>query len=184
MRIFSLDTSFSTVNFSIVEDGKLIFLHYESYKEKLLQLLPNVLEKHGIKAEDFDAYAVSIGVGYATPLRIGVTFMKTLAYLYKKPLIPYENLSLMLNFSKMANCAMLKVSNKIFYRELSEGMLSPIKLLKEPNKSCMCLKDQLECEKALAFLPFSAYGGLWAYSMLSEGYQGEDLFKVEPIEIK
>ncbi len=186
MKVFSLDTSFSTVNFSVIEDGKLVFLYYKEHTEKLLQILPDVFKSYGVNLEDFDAYAVSIGIGYATPLRIGVTFMKTIAYLQQKPLIPFENLSTMLLFSgrKDTNCAMLKVSNKVFYRELNENGFSDIKLLKEPVKNCVCLKNQLECDKALDFFPFSVYGGLWAYKKLLQGDKGEELFKIEPIEVK
>ncbi len=186
MRIFSLDTSFSTVNFSIVEDGKLVFLYYKEHSEKLLQILPEVFKTYGVNLKEFDAYAVSIGVGYATPLRIGVTFMKTIAYLQQKPLIAFENLSMMLLFSgyRDTNCAMLKVSNKIFCRELNDNGFSDIKLLEEPLKNCLCLKNQLNCERGFEFFPFSAYGGLWAYKKLTEGYKGEDLFKIEPIELK
>ncbi len=184
MRILSLDTSFSTFNFSVIEDGRVSFLHYEKSQKKLLESMPSILRHYGLHPKDFDAYAVSMGVGYATSLRAGITFVKTWAYLSSKPVVAYENLHMMLLYGscRRPECAVLKVSSKLFYRRLDEEGLSDVRLLKELPDNCLCLKEQMECSRALEFFPFSVYGGLWAYERLSEGYSGDDPFTLEPLQ--
>ncbi|MDQ7081721.1 MAG: tRNA (adenosine(37)-N6)-threonylcarbamoyltransferase complex dimerization subunit type 1 TsaB [Aquificota bacterium] len=93
MKILSLDTSFSFFNLSVVEGKKVRLIHYLDTDKKTLQNLPKVLEDLSLRPEEFDAFAVSVGVGYLTSLRIGVTFMKTLAYLLGRPIVTYENLT-------------------------------------------------------------------------------------------
>ncbi len=186
MRILSLDTSFSTFNFSAIEDGKVSFLHYEKSQRKLLEYMPSILKRYGLHPKDFDAYAVSVGVGYATSLRAGITFIKTWAYMNSKPVIAYATLHMMLLYRgcELFKCALLRVSSKVFYRRLGEEGLSEVKLLREPPvpSNCLCLKEQMECKGALELFPFSAYGGLWAHKRLTEGYTGDDPFTLEPLQ--
>ncbi|HIC97483.1 MAG TPA: tRNA threonylcarbamoyladenosine biosynthesis protein TsaB, partial [Aquificaceae bacterium] len=124
MKLFSLDTSFFPFNFSVVEDGKLKELYYLSSEKKTLENLPEILSKHGVELSCFDAFAVSVGVGYLTSLRIGVTFMKTVAYILRKPIVPYENLYLLGRFTPVESpkIPFLRVSTNLFYRVFEESV--------------------------------------------------------------
>ncbi|WP_448587221.1 tRNA threonylcarbamoyladenosine biosynthesis protein TsaB [Thermocrinis sp.] len=186
MRLLSLDTSFSFLNISFIEEGKVSLLYYEESSKKSLELLPSVLKKLGVEPEEFDAFAISVGMGYSTSLRIGITFLKTLAYLSRKPIYTYENLELMLRYTPLhpPKIALLKVSKNVFYRVFDGRSLSPVKVWKgEPLEgNTLALKSQ-SIEFAfhqLEFFPFSAYGGLLAYERLASGDKGEDPFKIEP----
>ncbi len=190
MRIFSLDTSFSFLNFSVVEDGKVIFTCYMDHQKKALENLPKVFADYRIRPEDYDAYAVSVGVGYLTSVRIGVTFMKSWAYLFGKPLVGYENLEMMLLYTpaQTPKVSCLRVSNTVFCRVMEENRLSQIKVFKDiiPSGSIISLREHniegshvvLEC------VPFSAFGGLYAYKRLISGYAGDDVFLLEPFYLK
>ncbi len=193
MRIFSLDCSFSFFNFSVVEEGKLVLLHYEDTSKKTLQNLPALFVKEGIKLEGFDAFAVSVGVGYLTSLRIGVTFMKTVAYLLGKPIVPYENLLLLGRFMRILPCRIpyLRVSSNLFYRVFDGEEATEVRLHKgEKLKGVGITLRGMESEGitsetlTLPFFPFSAYGALYAYEFLREKPEGVDPFSVEPLYIK
>jgi len=183
MRLLSLDTSFSFMNLSVIEEGRISLLYYEDSGKKSLELLPLVLSKLSLRPEDFDGFAVSVGVGYLTSLRIGITFVKTIAYLTKKPIYTYENLELMLRHSP-AKTALLKVSKNIFYRTYDEKGISPIRLWKGEKligPSVALRVHSIEfADYLLDFFPFSAYGGLHAYKRLLAGDKGEDPFSLEP----
>jgi tRNA A37 threonylcarbamoyladenosine modification protein TsaB len=187
MRLFSLDTSFSFLNFSVIEDGKVVLCHYVDNDRKTLEHLPLELRRYGIEPETFDAYAVSLGVGYATSLRIGITFLKTLAYLQKKPIVGYENLKLMCLYTPRIEekvCA-LKVSSSVFYRECKGKSAGDIGKGELPeDKTIISLKGQGLGGLELEFFPFSLYGGLWAYERLKEGYAGDNPFSLEPIYLR
>ena len=193
MRIFSLDTSFSFFNFSIIEDGEVKLLHYVDSSRKTLENLPKVLSDQGIDLSEFDAFAVSVGVGYLTSLRIGVTFMKTTAYLYKKPIVSFENLYLLGRFtpSPYPRVPFLKVSTNLFYRVLEEKAFSEVKLHRGEKvegygvslKRFSGVEFIEECFYH-PFFPFSAYGGLYAHEFLKENPEVENLFEVEPLYLK
>lgn len=186
MRLFSLDTSFSFLNFSVIEDGKVVLCHYVDDGRKTLEHLPSELKRYGIEPESFDAFAVSLGVGYATSLRIGITFLKTIAYLQRKPIVGYENLNLMCLYTPIEEkvCA-LKVSTNLYYRECRGEKVGDIKKEGLPEgKLVVTLKGQGLGGLELEFFPFSLYGGLWAYRRLKEGYAGDNPFSLEPIYLR
>ena len=192
MKLLSLDTSFSFFNLSVIEEGKVSLIHYLDSSRKTLENLPAVLKELSIDLKEFDAFAVSVGVGYLTSLRIGVTFMKTTAYLTGKPIVSYENLSLLARFTpaKRPKIPYLKVSTNLFYRVVGEEE-SPIKIyggeeLEGVGISLTAFSEvDITKERILhPFFPFSAYGGLVAWERLKEKPEGEDPFLIEPVYLK
>ena len=61
----------------------------------LTDLIQSVLKEAGISLEALDGFAVSIGPGSFTGLRIGVMTVKTLAWALKKPVLPVSSLEVM-----------------------------------------------------------------------------------------
>lgn len=190
MRIFSLDTSFSFLNFSVIDDGKLAFLCYLDNSKKTLENLPKVLSEYNIKPQDYEAFAISVGIGYLTSVRIGITFIKTWAYLFNKPVVGYENLKMMAKYipADFPKIPCLKVSNTVFYRIAEKDGISEVKTSKEcPYYGhTISLKGHYiqNSNIVIEFFPFSAYGGIYAYEKLSAGYQGDNLFFLEPLYVK
>jgi len=194
LRILSLDTSFSFFNLSVIEEGRVRLLHYIDSDKKTLQNLPTVLAELCIRPEEFDAFAVSVGVGYLTSVRIGLTFMKTTAYLLQKPIVPYENLELLARFTPapFPRVPYLRISTNVFYRVCTgENLLSEVKIyrgekLRGTGISLSILSaDSLGEEVYLhPLFPFSAYGGIYAHSFLQEKPEGADIFSIEPLYLK
>ncbi len=190
MRILSLDTSFSFLNFSVIEDGMVRLVYLSDSDKKTLQRIPVELKRLGIDPAEFDAFAVSRGVGYLTSLRIGITFMKTLSYIMSKPIVSYENLELLLRYTSSSErlFAYLRVSNNLFIREDVGGEVRIYggRVPEGVPVSLRSMREELFGDRQILheLFPFSAYGGLLAFEMLKERPEGEDPFSLEPLYLK
>jgi len=100
--ILGIDTATATASAALVEDGKLILEEARpghpqgapfgstgrgSHAENLLPLVDTVLKRAGLSLYDVSAFAVSIGPGSFTGLRIGLSTVKGLVYGWKAPVI-------------------------------------------------------------------------------------------------
>lgn len=63
------------------------------HAENISVVLKEALEKANVSLEDIDAFAVTRGPGLIGALHVGLQAAKTLAMLYKKPLIPVHHLA-------------------------------------------------------------------------------------------
>lgn len=63
------------------------------HAENISIVIKEALEKAQVKLEDIDAFAVTRGPGLIGALHVGLQAAKTLAMLYKKPLIPVHHLA-------------------------------------------------------------------------------------------
>lgn len=83
MRLLVCDTSDKNCSAGIFEDGKEICyeLSFESktHSETFMPLVHRVMERAQMKHEDLDGYAVTVGPGSFTGIRIGVAAVKGMA---------------------------------------------------------------------------------------------------------
>ena len=83
MRLLVCDTSNSNCSAGVFENGKEICyeLSFETktHSETFMPLVHSVMSKAGIKHEDLDGYAVTVGPGSFTGIRIGVATVKGMA---------------------------------------------------------------------------------------------------------
>lgn len=111
--ILAIETSCDETSASIVKNGKedsgtvtlsQIDIHKSyggvvpeiasrNHTKNITIVLEELLEKTNMKMEDIDAFAVTSGPGLNGSLLVGVEAAKTLAYIYKKPLIPVNHLA-------------------------------------------------------------------------------------------
>ena len=83
MRLLVCDTSNSNCSAGVFENGKEICyeLSFETktHSETFMPLVHSVMSKAGIKHDDLDGYAVTVGPGSFTGIRIGVAAVKGMA---------------------------------------------------------------------------------------------------------
>lgn len=80
----------------------------------IIPVIERTIENSKLKIENIDAIAVTVGPGLIGSLLIGVETAKTLAYLWKKPVIPVNHLlgHIYANFIATTNKQLLTTNNK------------------------------------------------------------------------
>ena len=111
-KILAIESSCDETAVAIIENGKLlsnivstqIEVHRKYggvmpeiasrlHAENIGVVLKEALDTANVKLEDIDAFAVTRGPGLIGALHVGLQAAKTLAVLYKKPLIPVHHLA-------------------------------------------------------------------------------------------
>lgn len=110
--ILAIESSCDETAVAIIKDGKLLSnivstqvevhakyggvmpeIASRLHAENISIVLHEALEKANVKLEEIDAFAVTRGPGLIGALHVGLQSAKTLAMLYKKPLIPVHHLA-------------------------------------------------------------------------------------------
>ena len=91
MKILVCDTSNQNASAGIFEDGRVIAyeLSFETrtHSETFMPLVHRVMKQAGLKHSELDAYAVTVGPGSFTGIRIGLAAVKGMALAAGKPCI-------------------------------------------------------------------------------------------------
>ena len=95
MRLLVCDTSNSNCSAGVFEDGREICyeLSFEklTHSETFMPLVHRIMMKAGMKHEDLDGYAVTVGPGSFTGIRIGLAAVKGMALASGKKCIPISS---------------------------------------------------------------------------------------------
>lgn len=125
MRILAIDTSTMLGGIAIMDESLLIAesrLNVRStHSERLMTEIEHCLKQSGIKISDIDVFAVAIGPGSFTGLRIGLSTVKGFSYATGKPIVSVPTLeALVWNFpySRYPVCTMLDARKKEVYAAL------------------------------------------------------------------
>ena len=93
MLILSIDTSGKSGGISLAEGGSNSFRVLDSspiaggtFSAQLVPTLSSLLQKHGLAAKDIEGFAAASGPGSFTGLRVGLSAIKGLAEVLKKPI--------------------------------------------------------------------------------------------------
>ena len=99
MKILAVDTSLKTayVSVAVAQGDKvkpLVSYSYEapSHTTALTKMIDSVLHLSGLTLDDIDLYAVSVGPGSFTGVRIGVSVIKGFAFVDSKPCVGVSSL--------------------------------------------------------------------------------------------
>ncbi len=96
MNILGIDTSGMISSCCVMEDGKIVgefnVNQKRTHSETLVPMIEELLNKLGLTPEEIDYYAVGMGPGSFTGLRIGMTVAKTLAMVFNKNIIGISTL--------------------------------------------------------------------------------------------
>lgn len=158
--MLALETATLTGSIAIVEDSVLIGEVRISvridHSERLMNSIKWLLSSSGISPHEIDAFAVSIGPGSFTGLRIGLSTAKGLAYATGKPLVPVLTLDAFArSFSRcsLPVCPMLDARKNEIYTALyiweaglcrkviSETAVNPADFLREISQPTLFTGD-------------------------------------------
>jgi tRNA threonylcarbamoyladenosine biosynthesis protein TsaB len=99
MKILAVDTATASGSIALLEDTLLMAewtLHSaQTHNRRLLKHIDGFLKELGWTLEQLDGFAVTIGPGSFTGLRIGVTTVKTLAWAGRKPFVGISSLDVL-----------------------------------------------------------------------------------------
>ena len=99
MKILAVESSASAASAAVWEDGKLLCEAFTNvgltHSQTLLPLVEQILSCAQISFSEIGCYAVAVGPGSFTGVRIGVSLVKGLAFSGKVPCVPVSTLEAM-----------------------------------------------------------------------------------------
>jgi tRNA threonylcarbamoyladenosine biosynthesis protein TsaB len=169
VKVLALETATIAGSVAIVDDNKGLIGEVKvdvkiAHAERLMPSIEWLLNSSNVSTEEFDAFAVSIGPGSFTGLRIGLSTAKGLSYATGKPIVPVPTLDAFartLPFCSYMICPMLDARKNEVYAGLyrwkdnicrkimPEVAISPKELLKKINEPVVFLGDGVKIYKEL-----------------------------------
>ena len=99
MKILGIETSSPFFSVAVADGPRLLSCRRSEGQGRpsllLIDMVQAALEEAAAELEGLDGFAISIGPGSFTGLRIGVMTVKTLAWALKKPVLPVSSLEVM-----------------------------------------------------------------------------------------
>ena len=201
MKILAIDTSTASGGIALLEDDQLIAelttCTQKTHAERLLPLIKTLLGGVNTKIEDVDGFALTIGPGSFTGLRIGLATIKGLAWSLNKPVVgvsTLEALAMNIPYSDKPVCPMLDARKKEVYAGIykcndngptcimDDATISPqllIESIKEPTifigNGVNVYRDVIK--NTLKDLAIFAPSHLWSIRALNIGLLAWKMFK-------
>ena len=147
MKVLGIDTSSAVGSIGIIENESVIAEYslnvVASHSVRLMPAIDDVLKRAGLKIQDIDGFAVTIGPGSFTGLRIGVGTVKSFSYALKKPIvgvITLDALAYNLKFADKLICPILDARKQEVYSAIYRGGL---KLVRQTDYLCAKIESIL-----------------------------------------
>lgn len=125
MKILAIETSSLVASVAILEDqtilGEYNLNNTKNHSTKIMPMIKELLDSLKLKINEIDLFAVSIGPGSFTGLRIGVSTVKTFCYALDKPVVGVNTLdSLCFNVKSIDKlvCPIIDARNNQVYTSL------------------------------------------------------------------
>ena len=160
MKILAVDTATRTCSVAVVDEESVIseytVNHQDTHSKFLLGMIHDILDICRLTVNDLDGFAVTIGPGSFTGLRIGLSTIKGLALATAKPVVgasSLEALASQISGSDKLICPMLDARRKEVYtaRYRLRGLkleseqlplaVSPEKAIENINTPCIMVGD-------------------------------------------
>jgi len=89
--VLAIDTSSNTASAAVADEHKVIceynLNHKKTHSQRLMPMVKEIMEDSEVNIKDIDLFAVAMGPGSFTGLRIGVATAKALAHCMSKPVL-------------------------------------------------------------------------------------------------
>ncbi len=156
MKILAVDTSTTCCSVSITNKEKIVaeisLVSGKTHSRHLMDIIEKILQQSDLEIEEIDGFAVSIGPGSFTGLRIGSSAVKGLAFAHGKPVVCISSLEALATqiffFNEKLICPMIDARKNEIYssffkynknqllRESDETVLPLDIVLKKINEPC------------------------------------------------
>jgi tRNA threonylcarbamoyladenosine biosynthesis protein TsaB len=153
--ILAIETATQVCGVALLESRVLIAeqrIHIRNiHARQITQSIDHILAASGMELKDLDAFAVSIGPGSFTGLRIGLAIAKGMAMPHDIPLIPVPTLAALASQAPVLNglvCPILKAKADEYFAALYEKQIKNIRLTQNVTL--------IKREELAAFLPSPA----------------------------
>ena len=140
MNILLLNTAGRETHIGVIKGEEEILRESAFFKhsENLFPMLEEVLNLAEMKVDDFDAFAVVVGPGSFTGIRIGIAVAKGLSYIFNKPVIEISTLELLaftkfMRSKKSPICAIINAGAGLVYHQIFEFIEGDIKKTNKPK---------------------------------------------------
>ncbi len=115
MKILGIDTAVATGSVAIIEDdvlvGEMLLTSRRTHARRVMKSVDTLLSVTEHTLSDFDGFAVSIGPGSFTGLRIGISTVKGLAFSVGKPIVAVTTLDALANQFPTSNTLICPILN-------------------------------------------------------------------------
>jgi tRNA threonylcarbamoyladenosine biosynthesis protein TsaB len=126
MKILAVETSTMLGGIGLVDDSSGLFFEVRlnvksTHSERLMPEIDHIMKQSGIELSDIDVFAISIGPGSFTGLRIGLSTVKGFSFATGKPIVAVPTLEALawnLPYCRYPVCAMLDARKKEVYAAL------------------------------------------------------------------
>lgn len=98
MKILAIDTTTKKASVALKDNDNIYFKEIDNditHSEKLLPLLDEVLHENNINLQDIDLFAITLGPGSFTGVRIGIASIKAIAKVTNKKIFGATSLELL-----------------------------------------------------------------------------------------
>ena len=96
MNILAIDTSTEYLSIAVIKNSKVLscrnFKHGRNMSSLIVSSIKKVLNNTGVSLKKIDCFAVGLGPGSFTGLRVGLSVVKGLAFAGKKPIVGISSL--------------------------------------------------------------------------------------------
>ncbi len=156
MKILAVDTA--TKNCSVaITDGEtvraeLTTVNDQTHSKHLLEKIHTVIQRAGVSIANLDGFAVTIGPGSFTGLRIGISSIKGLAVALDKPVVGISSLDVLAQQTAPGSCLVVPCldarKGEIYFshyrfingqltKEKEEMVSAPDKVVKDISEPCI-----------------------------------------------
>jgi tRNA threonylcarbamoyladenosine biosynthesis protein TsaB len=128
MKLLAVDTSTAVESVAVLDSGELlserVIVVKETHNRRLLETIDRTLSDAGVSLRDIEMFAVGVGPGSFTGIRIGITTIKALAWSLGKPVMGVSSLDALaapFSFGKGYICPMIDARKREVYYAFYEA---------------------------------------------------------------
>jgi len=156
MKLLAVDTATESCSVAVMEQetplAEVTTANGRTHSKHLMRMIDTVIGMAGIRVDQLEGFAATVGPGSFTGLRIGISAVKGLAYALRKPVVGISSLDALAwqcNPTPFLICAVIDARKKEVYscryrfahqamvKKGSEQVASPIDTVRDIHEPCI-----------------------------------------------